>query len=184
MTELTPLRRIWGHLKVLRKARRNRGDLLGWLVRRPQLLVAQGGYESMLIMMGRMPAHLKTLATAKAAMVVNCEYCLDIGAEIARTEGIPEAKLRALLAYADSPVLSDDEKLVVEFAAAVSASPALVSDDLRRRLAARFTRSQIAELAAEIAWENQRARLNQALAVRPSGFSDGSFCLIPEPAGS
>ncbi|MDZ5620243.1 carboxymuconolactone decarboxylase family protein [Nocardioides bizhenqiangii] len=176
------LNRIRVHLKVLRKARRNRGDLLGWLVRRPQLLVAQGTYESLLILMGRMPAELKTLAVAKAAMVVNCEFCLDIGAEIARTEGIPDEKLQALLTYADSPVLSDDEKLVVEFAAAVSASPALVSDDLRSRLEARFARSQIAELAAEVAWENQRARLNQALAVRPSGFSDGSYCLVAEPA--
>lgn len=176
------LKRVWGHLLVLRKARRNRGDLLGWLVRRPQLLVAQGTYETALLAMGRMPAHLKTLATAKTAMIVNCEFCLDIGAEIARVEGISEEKLQALLTYADSAVLDEDEKLVVEFAAAVSASPAVVPDDLRSRLEARFTRSQIAELAAEIAWENQRARLNQALAVRPSGFSDGSFCLLPEPA--
>ena len=114
-------------------------------------------------------------------MVVNCEFCLDIGAEIARAEGITEEKLRALLTYADSPVLSDDEKLVVEFAAAISSSPAVVPDDLRARLEARFSRAQIAELAAEVAWENQRARLNQALGVRPSGFSDGSFCLVPEP---
>jgi AhpD family alkylhydroperoxidase len=178
------LKRIWVFLKVMRKAHRNRGDLLGWLVRRPQLLVAQGTYETALLAMGRMPAQLKTLAVAKAAMIVNCEYCLDIGAEIARTEGISDEKLQALLTYADSPVLSDDEKLVVELAAAVSASPAIVSDDLRARLEARFSRSQIAELAAEIAWENQRARLNQALAVRPAGFSDGSFCLVPEPSAA
>ncbi|RHW25607.1 carboxymuconolactone decarboxylase family protein [Nocardioides immobilis] len=176
------VKRIWAYLRVLRKARRHRGDLLGWLVRRPQLLVAQGTYESSLMLMGRMPAQLKSLAVAKSAMIVNCEYCLDIGAEIARAEGIPDEKLRALLTYADSPVLSDDEKLVVGFAAAVSASPAIVPDELRAQLEARFTRAQIAELAAEIAWENQRARLNQALAVRPSGFSDGSFCLVPEPA--
>ncbi len=174
------LKRIWLHLRVLGKARRNRGDLLGWLVRRPQLLMAQGTYESALLLMGRVPSGLKSLATAKAAMVVNCEFCLDIGAEIARTEGIPQEKLEALLTYEDSPVLTDDEKLVVGFAAAISASPAVVPDELRERLEARFTRTQIAELAAEVAWENQRARLNQALAVRPAGFSDGSFCLMPE----
>lgn len=176
------LKRIWVYVRVMRKARRNRGDLLGWLLRRPQLLLAQGTYESSLLLMGRMPAELKTLAVAKAAMIVNCEYCLDIGAEIARTEGIAEEKLVALLEYDDHPALSADEQLVVAFAAAVSASPALVPDDLRARLDARFTRAQLAELAAEVAWENQRARLNQALGVRPAGFSDGSFCLIPEPA--
>jgi alkylhydroperoxidase family enzyme len=174
------LRRIWTHVLVMRKARRNRGDLLGWLVRRPQLLAAQGSYETALLLMGRMPAQLKTLATAKAAMMVNCAFCLDIGAEIARTEGIGQEKLEALLTYADSDVLSDDEKLVVEYAEAVSATPAVVGEDLRNRIEARFSRAQIAELAAEIAWENQRARLNQALDVRPAGFSDGAFCLVPQ----
>lgn len=176
------LKRIWTYLKVMGKAKRNRGDLLGWLVRRPQLLVAQGTYESSLLLMGRLPAELKTLAVAKAAMIVNCEYCLDIGAEIARTEGISEEKMVALLEPDGNPALSDDEQLVVAFAAAISASPAVVSDELRSRLNARFTRAQLTELAGEIAWENQRARLNQALAVRPAGFSDGSFCLIPEVA--
>jgi len=176
------LKRIWTYIRVMGRAKRNRGDLLGWLVRRPQLLAAQGVYESSLLLMGRLPAELKTLAVAKAAMVVNCEYCLDIGAEIARAEGIPEEKMVALLEYEGHPALDDDEQLVVAFAAAISASPALVSDDLRARLDARFTRAQLAELASEIAWENQRARLNQALGVRPAGFSDGSFCLIPEPA--
>jgi AhpD family alkylhydroperoxidase len=178
------VKRIWHHLVIFRKARRNRGDLLGWLIRRPQLLLAQGTYESSLLLMGRVPSPLKSLAVAKAAMIVNCEFCLDIGAEIARTDGISQEKLEALLTYEDSPVLTDDEKLVVAFSAAVSASPAVVPDELRARLEARFSRAQIAELAAEIAWENQRARLNQALAIRPVGFSDGSFCLIPEPAQS
>lgn len=177
------LTRIWAFLRVLGKAKRNRGDLLGWLVRRPQLLLAQGTYESSLMLMGRVPAQLKTLAVAKAAMIVNCEYCLDIGAEIARAEGIPQEKLEALLAFEDSTVLSPDEKLVVAYAAAISASPALVPDDLRARLDARFSRAQLAELAAEIAWENQRARLNQALGVRPAGFSDGAYCLVAEPGG-
>jgi hypothetical protein len=38
----------------------------------------------------------------------------DIGAEIARVEGIPQQKLEALLTYADSDVLTTVEKLVVE----------------------------------------------------------------------
>jgi alkylhydroperoxidase family enzyme len=175
------LRRIWHYLRVMGSAKRNRGDLLGWLARRPQLLVAHGTVETSLLLMGRLPARLKTLAVGKAAMVVNCEFCLDIGSEIARVEGIPQEKLEALLDYADSPVLEPEEKLVVEYAEAISSSPAVVSDDLWRRLTATFTRAQIAELASEIAWENQRARLNQALGVRPAGFSDGSYCLIPQP---
>jgi AhpD family alkylhydroperoxidase len=175
------LKRIWSHLKVLTSARRNRTDLLGALVRRPQLAAAVGFYESALLAMGRVDPELKVLATAKAAMVVNCEFCLDIGAALARHEGVSEDKLRALPTYADSPLFSDVEKLVIGYAGALSAAPALVPDDMRAELEKRFTRSQLAELTAEIAWENQRARFNQGLGVRAAGFSDGAFCLIPEP---
>ncbi|MBM0124522.1 carboxymuconolactone decarboxylase family protein [Pimelobacter simplex] len=174
------LERTRTHLRVLASARRNRGDLAARLVRRPQLLVAQGTYETSLLLMGRMPARLKTLATAKAAMVVSCEFCLDIGAALAGAEGVPEEKLVALLEPDGNPALSAEEQLVVAYAAAISASPAVVPDDLRERLEARFTSAQLTELAAEVAWENQRARLNQALGVRPAGFSDGAFCLIPQ----
>jgi hypothetical protein len=177
---MTVLARIRNHVRVFGSARRNRGDLVGWLVRRPQVLVGTGVYETSMLLMGRVPAELKTLAVGKAAMVVSCEFCLDIGAEIARVEGIPQEKLEALLDYADSTVLSDTEKLVVEYAEALSSSPAEVGDDLWERLTTEFDRAQLAELAAEIAWENQRARLNQGLRVRPAGFSDGAFCLVPE----
>ena len=143
------LQRIWVHLRVLASAKRNRGDLAARLVRRPQLLVAQGTYETSLLLMGRMPAHLKTLATAKAAMVVSCEFCLDIGAALARTEGVPKEKLVALLEPDGNPALDADEQLVVAFAAAISASPAVVPDELRSRLEARFTGAQLTELRSE-----------------------------------
>lgn len=174
------LKRIWRLLKVLTSARRNRADLLGALVRRPQLAAGVVFYESALLAMGRVDPALKVLATAKAAMVVNCEFCLDIGSAIARHEGVSEDKLRALPTYAESPLFSDLEKLVIGFAGVLSSSSVLVPDDMRAELERRFSRSQLAELTAEIAWENQRARFNQGLGVRPAGFSDGAFCLIPE----
>jgi AhpD family alkylhydroperoxidase len=174
------LHRIWTHVRVLFQARRNRGDLPRWLVRRPQLAVAIGVYESALLGMGRVDPELKTLATAKAALVVNCEFCLDIGAALARHEGVSEDKLRALTSYADSPVLSDLEKLVIAYSEAISRSPAQVPEEMRAELERRFSRAQLAELTGEIAWENHRARLNQGLGVRPAGFSDGAFCLIPD----
>lgn len=40
--------------------------------------------------------------------------------------------------------------------------------------------TQLAELAAAIAWENHHGRLNQALGIRPAGFSDSAFCAVPE----
>ena len=61
-------------------------------------------------------------------------------------------------------------------------TPAVGSDleDVRKKLSEWMSRAQIAELAAVIAWENQRARLNQALGVRPTGMSEGGACALPE----
>ena len=62
----------------------------------------------------------------------------------------------------------------------MSSTPADVADELRAKLLQRFSKAQLMELVAAIAWENHRARTNKALGVRPSGFSDGAFCALPE----
>ena len=85
---------------VVPKARRNRTDLLGWLIRRPQLLAATSCYEIALVTSARVPARLKALAELKAASLVTCEFCIDIGSALAQAEGITESQLLALPSYA------------------------------------------------------------------------------------
>lgn len=177
MTVLSQLRTIG---QVLPTARRNHADLWRALVRRPQLLGAIGGYELALLSCARVDSRLKALAELKTAAVITCEYCLDIGSALARAEGITEAQLRALPSYRDSTEFDESDKLVLELAEAMTRVPATVDADLRRRLLNRFSQAQLTELAAAIAWENHRGRLNQALGVHPSGFADDMFCAVPE----
>ncbi len=94
--------------------------------------------------------------------------------------GITDRQLLELARYRDSDAYDDEERLVIELAEAMTLAPAEVSEDLRDRLLAQFTRAQVAELAATVAWENHRARLNRALGVRPVGFSEGVTCALPE----
>ncbi len=166
--------------RVFLTARRNRMDLLRWLGRRPQLLTSVAAYEVALATSARVDARLKALAEIKTAALINCEYCLDIGSALSRAEGLTDSQLRALPTFRDSGDFSAREQLVLEFAEAMTSTPTQVSDDLRRALLARWSMAQLTELAASIAWENHRARLNQALGIRPSGFSDGAFCAVPE----
>jgi AhpD family alkylhydroperoxidase len=172
------------YLAVLPKARRNRADLVGWLAHRPQLLSATAAYELALVGSARVPARLKTLAELKAASLVTCEYCIDIGSALAQAVGISEAQLLALPRYRTSDEFNATEKLVLELAEAMTRVPTEVSDALRNRLRHEFSRAQLTELAAAIAWENNRGRLNQALGVRPSGFAEGMVCAVPEVASS
>jgi alkylhydroperoxidase family enzyme len=174
------LRQLLVFLRVLPSGRRNRADLLGWLIRRPQVLVATAGYELALVASARCDSRLKMLAGMKAAALVNCEYCLDIGSALCLQSGISEDQLRELPDYLASELFDDDEKLVMELAEAMTRQPAGVSTDLRQRVSDRFAPSELTELAASVAWVNYRGRLNQALGVRSSGFSEGAACAIPE----
>jgi AhpD family alkylhydroperoxidase len=174
------LRQVRTNLRVLRTARRNRLDLVRALARRPQLLAGTGVFEAALVCAARLDGRLKLLAELKVASIVACEHCLDIGSALARSHGITERQLRDLPRFRESDAFSDDERTAIEYAEVLTRSPAIVPDELRRRLAASFSAAELAELAVTIAWENERARLNQALGVRPSGFSDGAYCLAAE----
>ena len=178
------LRQLVTNVGVLLKARRNRFDLVRALVRRPQLLVGVGLYELAIGLSALVEPKLKVLAETKAAAIVACEYCLDIGSLLGREAGVTERQLRELHVYDTSDAFDDDERLVIELAEVMTRVPVQVPDQLRRRLEQRFTPAEVIELAATIAWENQRARLNQALGVRPSGFADGLYCARPEGSTS
>jgi alkylhydroperoxidase family enzyme len=94
--------------------------------------------------------------------------------------GVTEDQILGIGRYEESDAFDEDERLVIEFAAAATETPSAVTDELRDRLLARFTKGQVAELASMVAWENHRARLNRALGVREVGFSDGAVCALPE----
>ena len=97
-----------------------------------------------------------------------------------RELGIDEETLSHLPRHASSERFTALEKAALDLAVAMTATPAAVPDELRDRLLAELTPGQFTELAAAIAWENHRARLNRALGIRPMGFTAGGFCLRPD----
>lgn len=176
------LNRIRGFGRAFRSSQRHRGDLVGWLRRRPQIGAATGLYETALLLSNALEPKLKELAELKAAGLISCEFCLDIGSALAHDSGVSERQIRDLPRYRDSSAYSELEKLVIGYAEAMTLTPAVGDDlaNLREALSRHLSRRQIAELAMTIAWENQRGRLNQALGVRPMGMSDGLACALPE----
>lgn len=84
--------------------------------------------------------------------------------------GISDEQIRNLNGYAESNLFDADEKLVLELSDAITATPAPVTPELRRRLQARFSTPQLVELAAAIAWENYRARSNRVFGFESEGF--------------
>lgn len=82
-----------------------------------------------------------------------------------------ERQLQELPRYADSAAFSELERLVLDYASAMTATPVHVPDALFERLRACFAAPQLVELTAAIAWENYRARFDHALGIEAQGFA-------------
>lgn len=126
----------------------------------------------------RLPRELGELAVIRAASVVGCTWCLDFGSLVARFEGVSEDKLRGIHDWANAPVFDAHERLVLEYADAMTATPMSVDDGLVIRLREVLGEDATVELTALIALENQRARFNLALGIASQGFSP-DVCAAP-----
>jgi alkylhydroperoxidase family enzyme len=68
------IRKLFAELRVIVRARRNRRDLLRFLVRRPGLLAAVATYETALLVSSRAPSRWKALAQVKTSALVGCPF--------------------------------------------------------------------------------------------------------------
>jgi AhpD family alkylhydroperoxidase len=151
--------------------------------RTPRLLAGYGMLEQATAKQQRVEPRLKVLAELKAATLTQCEYCIDIGSQIARRAGIGDDQLLALPRYRQSEEFDGLEKLVLDYADGMSRTPVAVSDELFAALRRRFDDAQLVELTNVIALENMRGRFNLALGIGASGFSAGMVCAVPEDVG-
>jgi AhpD family alkylhydroperoxidase len=147
----------------------------------PGLLAGYGAFEAATERQGHVAERLKALGQLKAAALVNCEFCIDIGSALAREAGIGEKQLLELPRYRESDAFSPQEKLVLDYATALSRTPARVDDELFGALREQLDERQLVELTNVITLENMRARFNCAFEMTPAGFSEGMVCIRPEP---
>ena len=102
-----------------------------------------------------------------------------MGSAISRQWGLTDEELLALPAYQTSPLFSELDKLVLDYAVGVSRTPVDVPDQLFDKLRQHLDASQLVELTHHIALENMRGRFNLALGIGSAGFSDGMVCAVP-----
>jgi alkylhydroperoxidase family enzyme len=72
--------------------------------------------------------------------------------------------------YAASPLFDDVERLVLEYADAMTVTGRDVSDGLFARLGQHFDDDAIVELTEVIAWENASSKFNRALRIGSMGL--------------
>lgn len=96
-----------------------------------------------------------------------------------RENGITAPQISNLQSYRTDMNFSELERVVLEYADAMTQTPAEVSDALFARLREQFTDAQLVELTSAIAWENYRARFDHAFGIEGENFSEGAVCALP-----
>jgi alkylhydroperoxidase family enzyme len=84
-------------------------------------------------------------------------------------------KLGELLAWRDSTLFSEAERVALEYAEAITYTHRQVDDALFAKVKQHFTEPQIVELTAAIAFENFRSKFNPPLGIEAQGF-----CMVPK----
>ena len=167
-----------------RSAKRMYGRRLeptGVLAHHKPLLLGTGGVGLAFERYSRAVEHrYKHLAMLRVAQLIGCEWCLDFGSWLARSGGVPEEKLRELSLWRQSSRFEPTERLVLEYAEAMTRTPVEVTDELFGRLREEFDDRQMVELTMAIALENLYSRSNWALGIGGEGFSEGMYCVRPE----
>jgi AhpD family alkylhydroperoxidase len=145
----------------------------------PVLLRGYAKLEQATGKLHRLSKRFRALAELKTATLTQCEYCIDLGSQVARRWGLSDEELLALPTYRASSLFTDVDKLVLDYASGMSRTPVEVSDALFAKLREHFDDAQIVELTHLIALENMRGRFNLALGIGAAGFSEGMVCAVP-----
>ena len=96
-----------------------------------------------------------------------------------RDDGVSERHIAELADYQKSEAFTPLQRLALDYATALSQTPADATDEMVSALREHLDESQLVELTAMIAWENFRARFNRGFDVTAQGFSEGASCPIP-----
>jgi len=99
---------------------------------------------------------------------------------LSRREGASDEKIAALDDYQTNPLFTPAERVALELAEAMTATPPNVTDELFARLQEHYDEAQLVELAAIVAQENFRSRFNTTFRIE----SQGMYCPLPTDAAA
>ena len=125
----------------------------------------------------RLDPRVRDLADLAAAVKIGCPWCVDFGYWVLRGRGIPPELIEAVPEWRGSRLFTPLERLAMEYAEAMTATPPTVNDELVVALKQHLDEAQLVELTATVCLENLHSRLNSALGIASQGFRDR--CEIP-----
>ena len=112
---------------------------------------------------GVLPKRFLELCLVTVSLINRCTYCVSHHAPKLAVAGISEAGAERLLDYATHPELDEVDKLVVEYAIAVTSNWNRTGDEIFQRLRQHFSEAQIVEMTWRTALCGAFNRFNDIL---------------------
>ena len=112
-----------------------------------------------------LPKRYLELAIVTTSLINECKYCVAQHAPKLAVQGLSQEGAYALLDYANHPELDEVDRLVVEYAVAVTSNWSRTRDEIFQRLRQHFTEAQIVELTWRTALCGAFNRFNDILQV-------------------
>lgn len=104
---------------------------------------------------------------------------MDVNAAVGGKAGLSRDAIEAALGSRPATILTERERVALEYAERVSATPVDVPDAFFGQLRGLFSEREVVELTAHIAHENYNAKFN-----RPLRVASNDFCALPLPMNS
>ena len=145
----------------------------------PKMMMGMGKFNQAVRKGKSVDQRLKNLVELKGAQMIGCEFCVDLGSQICRNNGLSDEELLALPRYRQSDLFSEREKLALDYTVAVMRTPVEVTDELFGRAKEQFSDEQLVEITALLTVVNID-RFNAAFGIGSAGFSEGMVCVPPD----
>jgi uncharacterized peroxidase-related enzyme len=126
-----------------------------------------------------LPKRYLELAIVAVSKLNECEYCVAHHTPFLAVEGVSPAGARRVLDYRDHPELDETDRLVVEYAIAVTERPSRLPDAIFERLRQHFSEAQIVELTLRITLCGFFNRFNDALHIEEEVEAVGAVAALP-----
>jgi AhpD family alkylhydroperoxidase len=145
----------------------------------PKMMIGMGKFNQAVRKGRSVDGRLKNLVELKGAQMIGCEYCVDLGSQICRNNGVSDEELLALPRYHQSDLFTEREKIALDYAVAVMRTPVEVTDELFAEMKGHFSDEQLVEITALLTVVNLD-RFNAAFGIGSAGFSEGMVCVPPD----
>ena len=113
---------------------------------------------------------MRSLIIVRVSQLNGCSFCIDLNTSVLLERGLAVEKVQDLHRWRESFLFSDEEKVLLDYAEAVTNSKGDIGGHIKSQMVQHFTDKELVEITALIAFQNMSTKVNNAFGIDPQGF--------------